>query len=118
MSRVRLTEKMANSRNITVKLDQVASELEDSYPQMALAIDRVSDILEGRKAGYQSPLIHPDQPLKSVHDASLRLTDLVNELHDFHPKKENKDKEKIFVVEIQKEIKKIGDLIADLFRDN
>ena len=50
MSRIRLTEKMANSRSITARLDQIASEIENSYPKLALTIDQISDTLERNAA--------------------------------------------------------------------
>ena len=50
MPRIRLTEKMANSRSITARLDQIASEIENSYPKLALTIDQISDTLERNAA--------------------------------------------------------------------
>lgn len=50
MSRIRLTEKIAKIAAITERLDRIASELEQTNPKIALALDRISDKLEGRYA--------------------------------------------------------------------
>ena len=54
MPRIRMTERIAKTASITERLDKIASELEQVNPQMALAIDLVSDRLEGREANISS----------------------------------------------------------------
>lgn len=64
MGRIRLTEKIANSRSITARLDLIASELEQADPSLALAIDQISDHLEGRKALFGIGESFPTEVLK------------------------------------------------------
>ena len=77
MGRIRLTEKMASSRSITARLDQIASELEPTKPQIALAIDHISDSLEGRIAlfGIGGPKIkNAQEAMKAFKDAGIHGT--------------------------------------------
>ena len=55
MSRIRMTERIAKAASITERLDRIASELEHVDPRIALAIDQVSDQLEGRVATPSEP---------------------------------------------------------------
>lgn len=48
MSRIRMTERIPSS--ITAQLDEIAGDLEKIDLRVALAVDRVSDRLEGREA--------------------------------------------------------------------
>lgn len=41
-------------RVLSERIDKVASDLESEYPQIALALDRISDRLEGKIAGIDS----------------------------------------------------------------
>lgn len=48
MPRTRLTDRIAKTTSITERLDTIATELEQVDPRIALAIDQVSDRLDGK----------------------------------------------------------------------
>lgn len=67
--RNRLTDRVAKTMSLTGKLDRIASELETEYPHIALAIDQISDKLDGAlTAGGVSPygLTHQRGPQEDL----------------------------------------------------
>jgi hypothetical protein len=63
MPRIRLTDKIAKTASITERLDKIASDLEQVDPQMALAIDQISDRLEGRNFHLGSSIKPEDRDI-------------------------------------------------------
>lgn len=66
MERLRLTR----IASIVEELDVVAAQIEASNPELALAIDRISDRLEGREAGLRDLIEHPILFIKSLFRSS------------------------------------------------
>jgi hypothetical protein len=80
MPRIRLTDRIAKAISITERLDSLASELEPVDPRIALAIDQVSDKLEGRVAENK-----PSKPVGSRFDKFYDDKDFINALNELIP---------------------------------
>ena len=78
MSRKRITDRIASEEKITDKLDRIASELEQAYPKLALALDGVSDRLDILTAGaFDSKKINT---WASIQDLIVKAMESTNKL--------------------------------------
>jgi len=67
--RNRLTDRIAKTASLVEDLDNVASEIEQINPRLALELDRISDVLEGKTALFGIGKPNSPDPLKKDKDA-------------------------------------------------
>jgi hypothetical protein len=73
--RTRLTERIARTASFTEELDSIATEIEQVSPHLALELDKVSDVLEGRTSlfGLGGPKKKPEgKPEEKSKDPNVR----------------------------------------------